>query len=190
MSAAIIRVILALTLLADVSATQSGIAPWQHPEVVKVDCREGSGTAFSVGPTVMLSVAHVTSLHQCLINGRPFKVIGTHGDFSILQLPTAETRWLALDCGGFVAGHRYTAIGYAHGLDTQTTVDIEATGESIGGFARLTGVFNAIPGQSGGPVVDADTGKVVGTVNVYNAQAGDTGSTELRGTSVCRGGQA
>jgi hypothetical protein len=129
----------------------------------------------------------VTSAGGCSINGEPITVLDTRGDFAILRVPTQSKSWLRIDCNGFVAGHSYTAIGFARALDTQTTVDIVSTGDRIGGFARLRGVFNVIPGQSGGPIVDPETGKVVGTVNVYNAERGDSGSTELRGTSVCRG---
>jgi len=186
-----LRSLLALSLVAlsppswHPSATQEGIAPWEHPEVVKVQCDEGSGTAFRVGPTNLLSVNHVTSLHGCTINGAPFKVVQKQGDFTILSSDQKADRWLHIDCGGFVAGKIYEAEGFARGLDTLTTVDATATGEKLGGFARLVGVFTWTPGQSGGPVIDLTTGNVVGTVNVYNAERGDSGSVPLSTTPVC-----
>jgi hypothetical protein len=167
--------------------TQSGIPAEEHPEVVRVDCLTGAGTAFRVGPNTLLSVNHVTSLGGCFIGGKPFTVKLHEGDFSILTMDQPASEWLKIDCGGFVANRRYEAIGYARGLDTLTEVDIHATGASADGFAILQGVFNVIPGQSGGPIVDPDTNKVVGTVNTFDAEDGLSGSVPLKDTPVCKG---
>jgi hypothetical protein len=177
--------LLALAAFPLASATQSDISPWQHPEIVKVDCLYVSGTAFRVGPRVLLSVAHVVKNVGCTIGGKPFKIIHTKGDFAVLEMDQADNRWLRVDCSGFVKGKHYLALGYARGLDTQTEVEIEATGKTDGGQARLSGVFTVIPGQSGGPVMDMETGSVLGTVNTYVADYGLSGSVELKGTSVC-----
>ena len=167
------------------AATETGIDPMLHPEVVRVDCIPGRGSAFWVGPHTLISVAHVTSLGGCFINGKPIHVIETKGDFAVLQSDDATDEWLRIDCSGFVSGHTYTAIGYARGLPVQTTVDVVATGETFNGFSRLWGVFTVIPGQSGGPVIDTSTGKAVGTVNVYDPQRGDSGSVALKDTPQC-----
>lgn len=181
----------ALALLATIPAfaatNETGLAPWQHPEVVRVDCAFGRGSAFYVGPTTLLSVAHVTTMLGCTINGKPFTVLRSKGDFSIISVAEPSTNWLRIDCGGFVAGKLYEAIGYARGLDTQTTVELEATGKIDGQLSRLDGVFTVIPGQSGGPIRDELTGRVIGTVNTYDAENGLSGSVALKDTPVCDG---
>ena len=121
-----------------------------------------------------------------MIDGKPINVIEQSGDFTILSSDDTADKWLTIDCGGFVKGHMYVAEGFARGLTSLTTVDILATGETLNGFDRLWGVFTVIPGQSGGPIVDESTGKVVGTVNVYNAERGDSGSIALKDTPVCK----
>jgi hypothetical protein len=187
----IVKALAALLALVPVSAfaaaNETNILPWQHPEVVRVDCLFGRGSAFYVGPTTLLSVAHVTTMLGCTINGKPFTVLRSKGDFSIISVATPSTNWLRIDCGGFVAGKLYEAIGYARGLDTQTTVELEATGKIDGQLSRLGGVFTVIPGQSGGPIRDELTGRVTGTVNTYDAEDGLSGSVALKDTPVCDG---
>lgn len=191
------KLILAIAALAAVSAkdslparTEAGIAPEIMPEVVQVRCLSSAGSAFYVGPRTLLTVAHVTSASECRIkqNGqdKPFAVVGQKDDFAILRVAEPASRWLHVDCGGFVKGRTYTAWGFARGLPTLTSVDSEANGDRVGAFARLWGVFHVIPGQSGGPFIDSLTRKAVGMVNVYDHRRGDSGSVELRGTSICR----
>jgi hypothetical protein len=172
-----------------VSATQSGIVAVEHPEIVRVDCDHTRGTAFWVGPHILLTAAHVSGGKDCKINGEPLHVLrsgGKDGDLAVLQSERTATRWLTVDCKGFVKGKEYAALGYARGLDTQTEVDTKATGEDVLGMARLWAVFHAVPGQSGGPMVDRETWQPVGIVNVYNPERGDTGSVELKRTSICK----
>ena len=176
----------ALFLLAsNTAAPLTGIDPAEHPEVKYVRCIPGMGTAFKVGPNTLVSVAHVTILGGCVIDEKPIKVLKSEGDFSILSTEEKSDRWLRIDCSGFVAGRRYVAIGFARGRPTLTLLDMEGTGIIWKGFYRLNGMFNVIPGMSGGPILDAETGAVVGTVNVYNFERGDSGSTELKSTSLC-----
>lgn len=165
--------------------TESGISPSVHPEIVQVRCLTGAGTAFYTGPNTLISVDHVTKNQGCFVGGKPFTVRHVKGDFSILHVEEPAKHWLAIDCKGFVAGKTYTAWGYARGLLTLTSIDSEARGDVRFGFSRLWGVFHWIPGQSGGPVIDPATGKAVGTVNVYDHRAGDSGSIELKGTAAC-----
>ena len=176
--------------VAQPAATETGIDPSANPEVVRVDCATGRGSAFRVGPHILLSVAHVTSIGGCEINGVPIKVIRTQGDFAELYSDDVADKWLKVDCGGFRKGHLYTAIGFARGMPFQTTIDVTDTGSALSGFERLWGVFTVIPGQSGGAMIDPETGKVVGTINVYDAGRGNSGSIPLKDTPVCDGGVA
>lgn len=174
--------------------TQEGIPAISHPEVLKVACvfqEDGKylmriGTAFRVGKRTYLTAAHVSHNPNCMMSGKPFKEIATAGDFSVLTMDGIDGPWLTVDCSGYVRGKTYRALGYARGMKTQTEVDVIATGESVGAMSKMTGVFNFIPGQSGGPVLDDQTGKVVGIVNTYQAESGNSGSVELKTTSVCK----
>lgn len=166
--------------------TEEGIAPASRPEIVRVQCLMSSGTAFYVGPTTLLSVAHVTDDQPCSAGGKPFEIVYQKGDFSILKVADPVTRWMRIDCRGFKAGKRYTAWGFARGPHTLTSVDIVAKGEDFFGFSRLWGVFNVIPGQSGGSISPEDEPHLAtGMVNVYNAARGDSGSTALKDTILC-----
>lgn len=153
--------------------------------VVKVDCTAGSGTAFRVGPTELISVAHVTGMTGCKIDGQPFTVTYRHGDFTALKMDAPAPQWLKIDCGGFVQNHHYIGYGFARGLDSETSVDVVATGAMEDAEEILVGIFEFQPGQSGGPVVDAGSGEVVGTVNAANWEAGASFSTPLSETRLC-----
>lgn len=168
------------------AVTETGIDPSIHPEVVRVDCARHRGSAVRIGPRLLLSVAHVTDGKGCEIEGAPIKVLGQKGDFSLIVTDVISEHWLRIDCGGFVQGRTYTAIGFARGLPYQTTVDVESTGQTVWDFDRLWGVFTVIPGMSGGGFVDTETGGLVGMVNVYDASVGNSGSVPLKGTSLCR----
>jgi hypothetical protein len=95
-------------------------------------------------------------------------------------------KYLKIDCGGFVKGRQYVAVGYARGLSSLTAIELEATGETFDGYSVLVGMLTVIPGMSGGAVLDEETGKVVGTVNVYNFEQGWSGSVPLSETPVCK----
>lgn len=171
--------------VAEPAATETGIDPSANPEIVRVICSTGMGTAFKVGPHILLSVAHVTNIGGCAINGVPIKVLHTDGDFAVLYSDEVSDKWLSVDCGGFRRGHLYTAVGYARGLPFQTSVDVIDTGSRLSGFEKLWGVFTVIPGQSGGAMIDPVTRKVVGTINVFDPMRGNSGSVALKDTPVC-----
>lgn len=167
-------------------ATQTGLSPSAHPAVQRVDCLSGKGTAFYISEHLMVSVDHVTSGAACYIGNKPFKVLSVEEDFSVLRPAAPSNDWLRIDCGGFVPGRKYVAIGHARGLPTLTEIELTATSLTTDGQTILEGVLTVIPGQSGGPIVDADSGKVVGTVNRYNMPTGQSASVALKGTSVCQ----
>lgn len=167
-----------------------------EPAVPKVECpvdvNHGySGSAFRVGPNLILSVKHVTNLPNCEIDGVPIRILYTSekADFSILW-DNRPGKWLKVDCNGFVAGRKYLAIGHPRDVDDLVIVPMIATGQTDHGEALLQGVFTAQPGHSGGAIVDAETGAVVGTINTGDWEDGLTGSVELKGTPICRGNLA
>ena len=174
--------LLAMSLAA---STESGLPADAHPEIVQVSCLTGAGSAFRIGPHLIVSANHVTSLSLCSIGSERTIVVDVSGDFSLVKSEIEAPYYLKVDCDGFRPGRKYKALGYARGLKTLTEVDLTGTGLMEGQFSLLSGVFTVIPGQSGGPVLDAETGSVVGIVNVFNMQAGLSGSIALKDTPVC-----
>jgi hypothetical protein len=188
------KALLALSIL-----IPTPIAPATHlpmivvqPEaIVQVICvaSDGdvlAGSAFRVGPTLMASVNHVTSSGRCSIDGKPINLAYKSPTSDYSEVVGDDGPYLSIDCGGFIKGRKYLAIGYARGVTPTTTVEITATGEHAkNGQAILIGMVPVIPGQSGGPIIDEATGKVVGMVNAENFEAGLSWSLELRNTPLC-----
>lgn len=166
-----------------------------QPIIPKVVCLQtggySAGSAFRVGPTYLLTARHVISEGKCQIDGQPVKVIYTsaRSDFAILE-DTRPGKSIAVDCGGFQEGHRYVAVGHARALDDLTVVPLFGTGQHDGAWAVLAGIFEVQPGQSGGPIIDADTMKVVGVVNAADWESGKSFSIALKDTPICGGGIA
>lgn len=181
----------ALLMLVPAPAAPDALPKPQASPIVQVICPMpgglSMGTAFRVGPKLLLSVNHVTKYPGCTIEGRPIKVLYTSAklDFSIITDGQVGP-YLHVDCGGFVKGYDYQATGYARGAPFRTTVTITATGILQSDTEILVGIYTVIPGQSGGPVIDEGSGYVVGTINWYNMEDGISGSTELRETPICK----
>lgn len=157
----------------------------QNP-IPLVSCDLGAGTAFRIGPKLLLSVNHVTNLKGCMIDGQPIHIAyrSRRADFSELSDDRAG-KWLKVDCRGFVPGRTYIIVGHARGLNSLIGIEAIATGAYSEGQAVLVGTLTAQPGQSGGPIVDAETHEVVGTVNAADWENGTTFSVELKQTPIC-----
>jgi hypothetical protein len=181
-------------LIPSPSATESlPLVVVQPASIVQVICYgkdyTDAGTAFRVGPTgLLLSVNHVTSTPNCYIEGKPINLAYKSPNTDFSELQGDDGPYLGIDCNGFVKGHHYIAIGYARGISPVTTLDLTATGQhDSNGQELLLSMVPVIPGMSGGPIIDADTGKVVGTVNAENFEEGLSWSEELKNEPVCRG---
>ena len=158
-----------------------------YPLVKKITCGKGSGTAFRVGRTTLLSVDHVTRNEACKIDGVAFWVKPEPDtDFSVIELAGPKAGGFKINCEGFKAGEYYWAIGHAMG-GAQRVISLYSYGRyAWNGMAALWGYPTVIPGMSGGPIINI-RGEVVGTVNMYNPFAPVSLSRELRDTSVCKG---
>lgn len=187
------RVLLASAMLL-APITPASVSPtlFLAPDaIVQVVCfgknEISSGTAFRVGPRLMGdSVNHVTSSGACFIAGKPITLAYKSPDADFSELLADDGPYLGIDCGGFVKGRKYLALGFARG-GSDVSVEMEATGETdSNGNAMLSGMVPVIPGQSGGPVIDETTGRVVGTVNMENFEAGLSWSVPLSATPICR----
>ena len=158
-----------------------------YPDVHMVDCGRGFGTAFRTGDQ-FLSVAHVTGMTECKVDGQPITITEQDGmrDFSRFEADLPPSRGMKISCEGFHAGEFYWAAGHAGGLKIQTGVLLYATyAKSPTGLHVLLGNHTVIPGMSGGPVLNRK-GEVVGVVNAYNPDANMSFSRSLRDTSICQ----
>jgi hypothetical protein len=155
--------------------------------VVKIECGDWMGSGFRIDQHTIVSVNHVVKNHECSIGGWPVRIThsAAHQDFAIIEGNAGPA--LPVDCGGFVAGRKYLAIGFARDVDPPTTIELTGTGAMDNGEAVLSGMLAVIPGMSGGAIISADTHKVVGTVNSENFEAGLSWSVPLKGTVVCGG---
>ena len=176
-----------LALAPATSATPQAVELSPIPRII---CRVAkgyiSGSAVKIGQGLLLSVKHVTNHGPCEVDGAPMKVLYTSptADFSILSDKRAG-QFIPVDCEGFKQGRHYAALGHARGVEDIIIVPLLGTGVSREGYAILIGIFTAQPGQSGGAIVDVETGKVVGMVNAAEWETGRTFSVELKGTSIC-----
>lgn len=132
--------------------------------VVQVLCADGSGSAVHVGNGKYLSVAHVTEMTSCTVEGESIIDIKPAGnnDFSTFRGKEIAAK-AKTSCSGFSAGETYLAIGYAFGWPQQTRNPWTASQFRLNGYQAFTG--EAIPGMSGGAVID-DGGRVVGVINM------------------------
>jgi hypothetical protein len=178
----------ALAFALSTPAAQS-VADYTHrPLIHQVRCSGSRGTAFRIGPTTFLSVAHVTDGKDCTIDGEPFTFANDGElDFAVIEVPTLRRGGaMRINCDGFVVGDYYFASGYAFGHPWQRTVTIRATGVARDGYRYLWGTPTVIPGMSGGPVMNA-RGEVVGLVNMYSPWLPLSFSLPLSETSMCKG---
>lgn len=146
-----------------------------------------AGTAFRIGNGLGLSVNHVTSTGgTCIIGGEPMNLAYKSPTYDFSELLMSDGPYLQVDCGGFVKGRKYLSVGYARGLPELYTVELTATGETNQNESTLTGMVPIVPGMSGGPVLDEETGKVVGTNNMESFEDGLSWSVPLSVTPLCR----
>lgn len=158
-----------------------------HPSVRQVLCTEGRGSAFQTDHG-WVSVAHVTAMKGCFIDGQPIEVTEQDGehDFSRLNVFSIRNVPMRIDCSGYKPGEYYWSAGYAFGRPFQTRIRIMATGFSLPDGKRiLVGEYSVIPGMSGGPIYN-DAGEVVGLVNAFLPGSGISLSRELKDTSLCK----
>jgi hypothetical protein len=184
--------VLAASLLLVSSPAIPQVDIHRQPPVPKVVCRAATGyvmgSAFRVGPQYLITAAHVSNNPHCQIDGQDIHIVYTSRklDFAILEDDRAGSS-IPVDCGGFKVGHKYYAVGHARGADDLFAIPMFETGLTEDGMAVLAGIEEAQPGQSGGPIVDPETMKVVGVVNAADWETGKTYSVELKGTSICGG---
>ena len=152
------------------------------------------GTGFIIARNVMVTANHVSSGRECSDASRgrtitPF-IENYPTDFSLLTGNFGIDAQLPYSCGGMVEGRRYISIGFRNGTTlVQNTVlssikqNIKLTdGSMIFNLRRVQGTI--IPGMSGGPVADYETGIIVAINTATNFQ-GVGWVRELGDTPLC-----
>jgi hypothetical protein len=150
----LLRVLVCATLLLAPSSANPQTVTSPISRVLCISGNGGrAGTMFRIGPKLAISAAHVTSAPNCIADGEALNATSAPDrDYSIITLQTPGP-YLKVDCGGFVKDGHYIAIGYARGLPFLTEVRLIGTGQKIGEFAALWGIFPVIPGMSGGAIL-------------------------------------
>jgi hypothetical protein len=175
-----------LAALACLSLTASAPVPVNLDDgdaaIVLVVCDQGVGSATRVTENAYISVAHVTSLGNCTVDGT--KITVTHSDaeqdFSTFIGPKGKDT-LDISCDGFTRLEGYVSRGHAYGDPNVWFQPVIAVAEYKGKWAFVGDIF---PGMSGGPIVDKD-GRITGVNNIANPSAG----VDLKDTVVCGEGK-
>jgi Trypsin-like peptidase domain len=123
----------------------------------------GRAAAFVIAPGVAVTNAH----NMKLIAGAP--IIGQSRNYDLVFFHVAKN--IALQTAAPAVGEKVIAYGQdarsgnlneAHGTIEALSVQVEARCETCAPQSAFTYAGDAGPGFSGGPVVDAKTGRVVG----------------------------
>lgn len=158
---------------------------------------DGSGTGFLINNRTVVTAQHVVEdMYSCTIDGVALKMDQENKtlDYATLSIGTRGLESLPIRCEGFKRGENYYAIGYARGsrftmnrliASSRFENATDENGQRIGTHLReLRGT--AIPGMSGGPILDKD-GYVVGiTVAISTSGVDRVFSRELKETHLCQ----
>jgi hypothetical protein len=165
--------------------------------IPEIACGKWGGTGVYVGNGLIATARHVVEIGGCTVGGIPAVLVQssiTPGlDFALLQIPGKVRVRALIDCGGFREGELYLATGYAE--DGNATVTQGLTGSSARSHDRTfdnLAIFrgSVTQGMSGGPIVRADNGALVGII-VANSIDGITQvlGLPLSDTPLCKKGR-
>jgi hypothetical protein len=170
-----------------------------------IACDEGIGTGFLIGDDIVATAEHVSSLSNCVdvASGNRLKsyLNDKANDFGLMTGVLPRTSYFKTSCTTYKKGRVYSAYGISSFMSNEyilRSVSVMATGtykdvtfrdgSTSKGLSVLTG-YN-VQGMSGGPIVDIQTGKVVGIVNagvngLFGIPVGVSYSYELSKTPLC-----
>jgi S1-C subfamily serine protease len=174
--------------------TNSAPTPYliDNNAIARIQCGQWVGTGSYLGNGLILTAMHVAAGGNCEADDEPAKlVISTPGlDYAILRTVAAQSTRELIDCSGYHEGQALLATGFAEGALRTVTQRLTASGSYViqkqfYGEAILRG--SVTQGMSGGPIVDLNTGALVGIVNA-NTDDGITQvlSLPVSETALCR----
>jgi S1-C subfamily serine protease len=166
------------------------------------DGEGGTGTMFYIGDGKFLTADHVSADRTCtdLATGQPLTILKRDKlkDIALLKMdiPTEQIQYkFKLNCKGFKKGKSYYAFGYHYILGYQGN-RLVATKKFTGSDFIVDDVYKMeglrvlvgfiIQGMSGGPIIDMETGEVIGLNNVTGSGGSRAYSRELKDTFICQ----
>ena len=159
--------------------------PYTHNwrAIVRVQCTVPDGwiigTADKISANRYITANHVIAKGQCTVAGEPITITERDQDLDFAQFTGPSTPdFMPISCRGFKATKIYMARGYAGGGFALFELPWLASAVVQGSQQLFLG--DAIPGMSGGPVIDKG-GQIVGIVNQQLAAR----SLPLNKTSLC-----
>ncbi len=161
-----------------------------YSSIKLIRCGRASGTVFQIAPGVLMTAAHVTRNGPCSVGDVPLETALEDNALDYSLLRGTVGRPMTLLCKEMKRGRTYHGIGYAGGryrmdsrlfAQSRTAADVEGT--SYSGMMQFRG--GAIPGMSGGPILDGK-GRVVAIVNASNAALSTALGRSVKDTRACR----
>jgi hypothetical protein len=142
--------------------------------VASPECGTAMGTAFHLGEGRYFTALHV--VYECVPSASVVQY-NSALDYAILVGPVIDKQ-LTVSCKPFIPGEFYLAVGYGYGYPEAMRQPWIASPFNSGPYHSFVG--EAIPGMSGGPVLDEE-GRVHGVVNMrWPAR-----SLPLKATPLC-----
>lgn len=168
----------------------------------QIKCDEGAGTGFVVGNDILVTALHVANATNCKDagTGKPLKTYHTEKDkdFALMAGDYPDYGpYIKVSCRGYTKGQKYYGFGYRNmfRMDVLTATGRYTppgtiiSGTDMSGMQILKG--GIIQGQSGGPMIERETGEAVGFINA-NRWDDSTGkiyesySYEFKHTKLCK----
>lgn len=171
----------------------------RHITCVDEQNNKSSGTGFMVGPTKMITAAHVVTDDVCWDTRSEtpltLKEYDDANDYAVMEADMGfhpQAQFMRVSCDGLKPKKIYDSIGFARGIALIMTHQKASKKKSPEGFVLSNGrdavglrlVFgDIIPGMSGGPIIDKDG--VVVAINSATDGRGIGLVRELKDTSIC-----
>ena len=183
-------VTLAAAFAALTSAAPLPVEKVPYSSIKLIRCGRASGTVFQIAPGVLVTAAHVTSHGPCSVDGVPMETTLEDGSLDYALLRGNVGKPMTLLCKEMKRGGTYHGIGYAGGryrmdsrLFAEHRIDADIEGTSYSGMMRFRG--GAIPGMSGGPIIDKK-GRVVAIVNASNSALTTALGRSVKDMTLCQ----
>ena len=183
-------VTLAVAFAALTSAAPLSVGKIPYSSIKLIRCGRASGTLFQIAPGVLMTAAHVTRNGPCSVDDIPLETTLEDNALDYALLKGNVGKPMTLLCKEMKRGRIYYGIGYAGGryrMDSrffaESRTDANVEGTSYSGMMLFRG--GAIPGMSGGPIIDG-RGRVVAIINASNSELSTALGRSVKDTILCR----